>query len=393
MKSEIHEKPKSNQDKYLLDGNKMFWHQKRVEEWKNGERIAPIHIDSGLSKGCNIQCHYCFGVTQGNFYKSSAKKIFERNALINNYVKSAGEVGVKSIAFIGEAEPTLNPHMYEAIVVGKNSGVDISVGTNGVLYDTGKRGKAALEHLSWLRFNISAASDQSYRKIHASKEFDTVIEKVKFCVSYKKRYNLDITIGLQMVLTPKDIGEVIPLAKLGRELEVDYLQVKHCGDTVRNELGIYERLDDYKKFEPILKSAESFGNEDYNVIIKWDKITNEGHRDYDQCLGAPFLLYTEGTGKVYSCGMFFDGEYENDFLLGDMNDNTLKEIINSDRYWNIINKVYNEIDVHKECYANCRTHSCNNFLWDSRKGMDKESVAKNNNYYTLENPPPHVNFI
>ena len=66
------------------------------------------------------------------------------------------------------------------------------------------------------------------------------------------------------------------------------------GDTVENDLGIFERLDDYKKFEPILKAAESYGNEDYNVIIKWDKITNEGHRDYDQCLGAPFLLYTGG---------------------------------------------------------------------------------------------------
>ena len=35
-------------------------------------------------------------------------------------------------------------------------------------------------------------------------------------------------------------------------------------------------LDDYKKFEPILKIAESYGNNDYKVIIKWDKITNEG---------------------------------------------------------------------------------------------------------------------
>ena len=173
-------KPVSKQDKFLMDGNKMLWHLDRFEQWKKGEKFAPIHIDAGLSKGCNIQCHYCYGVTQGIFYKSSAKKIFERDALINNYMKSAGEVGVRSIAFIGEAEPTLNPHLYEAVVVGKKSGIDISIGTNGVLLDTRKRGKAALEHLSWVRFNISAASDESYRKIDASKEFDTVIEKVKF---------------------------------------------------------------------------------------------------------------------------------------------------------------------------------------------------------------------
>ena len=62
-------------------------------------------------------------------------------------------------------------------------------------------------------FNISAASHESYIKIHASKEFNTAVEKIKFCVDMKRK-NLDITIGLQMVLTPKCIGEVVPLAKL-----------------------------------------------------------------------------------------------------------------------------------------------------------------------------------
>ena len=384
----------STQDAYNMDGNKMLWHLDRFEDYNNGVRFAPVHIDSGLSKGCNIKCHYCYGVTQGNFYLESAKKYVPREALIDNYLRSAGAVGVRSIAFIGEAEPTLNPNLYEAIVVGKESGIDMSVGTNGVLFETSKRGQAALEHLSWIRFNISAASDESYRKIHASKEFDTVIEKVKFCVDYKRKKNLDLAIGLQMVLTPKDVAEVVPLAKLGRELEVDYLQVKHCSDTVENDLGIFERLDDYKKFEPLLKVAESYGNDDYNVIIKWDKITNEGHRDYDQCLGAPFLLYTEGTGKVYTCGMFFEGEYENDYLLGDLNTHTFKDILESDHYWKIINKVKNEIDVHKDCYANCRTHSCNNFIWDAKdKEIDSQMVQNNSGGYTKSNPPPHVNFV
>ena len=43
----------------------MLWHMDRYEAFKNGERFAPVHIDQGLSKGCNIACHYCYGVTQG----------------------------------------------------------------------------------------------------------------------------------------------------------------------------------------------------------------------------------------------------------------------------------------------------------------------------------------
>jgi len=167
---------RNKNDKFLLDGNKMLWHLDRYEAFKKGERFAPVHIDQGISKGCNIACHFCYGVTQGNFYKKGSERIFERNALLNNYLKSAGEVGVRSIALIGEAEPTLNPHVYDAIVVGKNAGIDMSMATNGILFDTSKKGEAALEHLEWIRFNISAASHESYIKIHASKEFETAIE-------------------------------------------------------------------------------------------------------------------------------------------------------------------------------------------------------------------------
>ncbi len=382
-------------DKYMMDGNKMLWHLDRVAAFQRGERFAPVHIDQGISKGCNIQCHYCYGVTQGNFYRKGSDRVFPREALLN-YMRDAGRIGVRSIALIGEAEPTLNPALYDAIVTGKQAGVDMSLATNGVLFDNGRDGEAALEHLSWIRFNISAASDASYRIIHASKEFPRVIEKIRFCIDQKRRRNLPITIGLQMVLTPKDINEVIPLAKLGRELGADYLQIKHCSDTVENDLGFYERLDEYHKFVPVLKEAEACSTDDYRVIAKWDKITNKGERRYDQCLGAPFLLYGEGTGKLYTCGMFFDGKYAEDYLLGDLNEQGFEAIVYSDRYWEVVAKVREQIDVHKACYANCRTHSCNNFLWDAKLagGVTDDVRAKHAGGYAPDGaPPPHVNFI
>ena len=137
--------------------------------------------------------------------------------------------------------------------------VDISVTTNGVLWRTDRDGQAALEHLSWIRFNLSAASDASYRVIHASKEFDRVLGNIRHCVEHQHHHHLGVTIGLQMVLTPKDVNEVVPLAKLGREIGVDYLQIKHCSDTqVENDLGFFKRLDESEQYVPILKEAESF---------------------------------------------------------------------------------------------------------------------------------------
>jgi len=359
-------------DKYIMDGHKLYWHSDRVNDWLHGRRIAPIHIDVGLSKGCNIKCQYCFGAVQGNFYKKGSEVFFPRDPLLR-YVKEAGELGVRSMAFVGEAEPLLNPHVYEAIIQGKKAGVDIALGTNGILLDVGKSGEEALEHLSWIRFNISAASEEAYRRVHASKEFSTAIEKIKFCVDKKKRKKLQVTIGLQMVLTPSNIGEVVPLSKLGKELGVDYLVIKQCADTVTNDLGVFDRLKEYDSFLEILKEAEKMSSKGYNVIVKWGKITNKGKRNYDQCLGVPFLLYSSGDGKLYPCGVFFDFK-EEDYRMGDLVKQSFKEILESDRYWEVVEKV-KQIDVHKECYANCRTHSINEFLWQ------------------LRHPPEHVNFV
>lgn len=361
-------------DKYFMDGHKLYWHLDRVSNWLNGERIAPIHIDVGLSKGCNIRCNYCFGVLQGNFYKKGAKRYFPREPLLR-YVREAGEIGVKSMAFIGEGEPLLNPYVYEAIVEAKRTGVDVALGTNGILFDNGKNGEEALECLSWIRFNISAASDEAYKRIHRSKDFSTAVEKIKFSVETKKRKKLGLTIGLQMVLTPSNVDQTVSLAKLGRDLGVDYLVIKQCSDTVENELGVFNKFAEYDSFSNILKEAESISSEDYNVIVKWKKITNKGKRSYAQCLGVPFLLYSSGDGRLYPCGACFDYTrgMEEEYRMGDLLKQSFKEIIASARYWEIVEKV-KEIDVFK-CYSNCRTHAINEFLWQ------------------LKHPPEHVNFV
>ena len=360
-------------DKYLMDGHKMLWHLDRVAAWQKGERVAPIHIDVGLSKGCNIRCHYCYGVTQGNFFRKGADRYFPRDALLS-YMRDAGEIGVRSMALIGEAEPLLNPHVYEAIREGTKAGVDMALGTNGLLLDTGRDGEEALEKLVWLRFNISAGTDYAYRRIHASKDFEVAKEKIRFCVETKRKKNLNTTVGLQMVLTPKNVDQVVPLAQLGAELGVDYLVVKQCSDTVDNDIGVYDQLDVYHTYTEQLQEAESFSNDDYKVIIKWGKITNEGRRGYDNCLGAPFLLYSSGDGRIYPCGMWFDAR-EDEFRLGDLTEMRFKEIFESERYWDVIRKQSCCVDVHKECYSNCRTNAINEFLW------------------SIKDAPPHVNFV
>jgi len=46
--------------KRRTDSSKMLWHMDRVHAYfDRGERIAPIYIDMGLTKTCNMRCVYC----------------------------------------------------------------------------------------------------------------------------------------------------------------------------------------------------------------------------------------------------------------------------------------------------------------------------------------------
>ena len=58
--------------------------------------------------------------------------------------------------------------------------------------------------------------------------FHRVVDNIRNMVEIKRRDNLGVTIGLQMVLMPQYADQILPLAKLGKELRVDYLVIKHC---------------------------------------------------------------------------------------------------------------------------------------------------------------------
>src|SRR3989338_6918345 len=134
------------QDRFMMDGHKLLWHLDRVDEWLSGGKIAPLHIDLGITTGCNMACSYCYGVLQG---RTNARHRFDmpRPALIR-LLKDSKEIGVRSIAFIGEGENTLNDALYDALLYARDIKLDVSLATNGLLLNK-ERVEDTLSSLSW----------------------------------------------------------------------------------------------------------------------------------------------------------------------------------------------------------------------------------------------------
>ena len=365
--------------KYLLDHQKIMWHKDRVEAWLRGERIAPITIDCALTRRCNYHCIYCYGMLQEN------EGIPLSPAVIDRFLDDAAEIGVKAISFVSDGESTCNPYYADAIQRGYRNGLDMAMGTNGFLL-TDENLEKILPCLTYLRFNISAGEPERYSQIHGCSEnaFHKVVSNIRKAVEIKQQRGLKVTIGLQMVLMPEFADDILPLTKLGKELGVDYLVIKHCSDDENGSLGV-----DYAKYAQLvekLKAAESFSTDTYQVSAKWSKIMSQGKRSYSHCFGPPFILQLSGSGLVAPCGMLFNTKYAK-YHIGNISEKPFKEIWQSDRYWEVMRLIASDqFNAHTMCGCLCLQHKVNEFLV---KVKENPSILSE----SVGSCPPHINFI
>ena len=371
---------KDHQD-LILDGTKLNWHLDRVEKWKKGESIAPITIDMALTRACNYSCGFCYAMFQENDRKIINKKV------IFEFLEDCAEIGVKGISFVSDGESTISPVFTDACKYGHELGLSMAVGTNAFVL-TKNRLEDVMPYLTYLRVNFSAGEKKRYAEIMGVKEsaYDRVCQNIRDMVEIKRKNNLKVTIGMQMVLMPEDADQIIPLAKLGKELRPDYAIIKHCSDNEDGGLGV--SYDEYEKLYPLLKEAENYSDDTYKCVIKWSKIKDKGNnkRSYQRCYGAPFMLQLSGSGLVAPCGGLFNEKYKK-FHIGNICDNRFKEIWNSDRYWEVMNYLSSpKFNAQKMCASLCLQHKVNETLDNFVKGKGD-----------LEQPdteaPEHINFI
>lgn len=366
-------------EKLILDGHKLNWHKERVEAWQRGERIAPITMDCSLTRACTYRCVYCYGQLQHNDEKKMTKDVIYR------FLDDAAEIGVKAISFVSDGESTCSPHLYDAILRGKANGLDMALGTNGFLMKD-DRLEEILPAMTYLRYNISAAEPSRYAEIHGCSEsaFHKVIETIRKTMAIKRQNNLPVTVGLQMVLMPSFADQIIPLAKLGKELEVDYLVIKHCSDDENSSLGV--DYSGYHEMTGLLKEAEAYSEGSYQVSVKWSKILSDGKRSYSRCFGPPFIMQLSGSGLVAPCGMLFNNSYKK-YHIGNIAETSFKELWQGERYWEVMNLIASEkFDARSMCGSLCLQHKVNEFLWELKHGGAKPEAPAGK-------PPMHINFI
>ena len=323
----------TNEGALILDSHKLSWHYDRVAAWEAGDRIAPVSVDMSLTRACSAMCSFCYAMMQESQARSSIK---ESHAL--NLLDDFAEMGIRSVSLVSDGESTISKAYVPFIQHASKLGINVGNATNAWEWEPDKI-EAVLPHMTWIRFTVAAGRPESYAKImykgsEHTHVFDRAMSHIRYAVELKKKKNLSVTLGIQMVLMPDLKDEIIPFAQLGVDLGVDYAVIKHCSDDEQGTLGI-----DYSQYEalhPLLEQAEAMSNEKTKVIVKWSKIKDGDKPTYQRFYGPQFLLQISGSGLVAPSGMFFNARHSK-LHIGNFTEERMKDIWKSDRYWRVMN--------------------------------------------------------
>jgi len=368
----------------ILDSHKLSYHMDRVNAWEAGERIAPVTVDMALTRACGSMCKFCYAMMQEPQKRHGIKT---HHAL--NLLDDFAEVGVRGVSLVSDGESTLSKAYVPFIQHAAELGIHTGNATNAWEWGP-EKSEQVLPHMSWIRFTVAAGTPERYAEImykgpEHTEVYDRAIKNIKYAVEFKKKHNLSVTLGIQMVLMPEFKDEIIPFAKLGVDLGVDYAVIKHCSDDEYHTLGV-----DYSKYEQmygLLQQAENLSTDKTKVIVKWDKINDKGKPSYNRFYGPPFLLQISGSGLVAPSGMFFNARYSK-LHIGDFTTERFIDIFKSDKYWRAMNYLASpRFDAQTMMGTLPIQHYISTALDGHLKGIERIQAA------TGGNTPLHVNFL
>ncbi|QKF83319.1 radical SAM protein [Halarcobacter ebronensis] len=337
----------------FLDSHKINYHPKEIAQFLDGNLTAPIYVEISPTGVCNHKCLFC------NYNYLGHEGRFKKGKMLE-LVREFAKMGVKSLVFAGNGEPTLHVDTFEAIQLAKSLGIDVALSTNGAILKE-KHFEILAKNLTWIRFSFNAGSAENYALVHQtdSSDFEKVLENIKRLKETKQRLKSEITIGSQCVLIPENKDYIIEHANRLKSLGVDYFSVKHFYNHEHNEYSTDSNFLDEKFLKMLEDESKKISDDNFSFVIRSTQNLSS-KRVYDKCYGLEFIVFIDELGDVYTC---FSHQHDKKTIHGNIFENSFKEIWNSKEKKNALNYINNCIEKNM-CQPNCRHHQINNYLWN-----------------------------
>ncbi len=369
-------------EKSVFSGIGVFSHDRVARLYEGGKvpgvdellGVYPIALELGPSGNCNSGCSWCNHKAGGAFPNTRGVMDFEIYQRLVDEVTSYEDPNQRSKGMIlaASGEPTTHREFPEFMRYGAESGLGMAVITNGTAMAYGNgRGDSIKESMAtygvWTRISLNAGTKETRNAIHEAGEedFGRVLEQVKTLADMRDDSRIleermrvlgedgaRLHLGIQMVVEPKNVGEIAQFVEAVKGAGADYAQLTPL---------IYNPKDDLPQLDPSFwdpvvegsrAAAEEHGSEEFKVFYKEGKLrrlqelTESGEMGFETCW-AMFAPVIEKDGSVYYCSQTRGADK---FLLGSLADQTFQEIWEGERR----REVWESMKKEEDCQILCR---------------------------------------
>ena len=394
-----------------FDSQKIVYHPDWIRRWREYPfSTPPIYMEISPIGLCNHRCTFCAKEVMGYPNRSLSagllagfitelKKLRERDP---------DGLGIKSIMFAGEGEPTLHVELQKIIKTAFENGIETALTTNATGL-TKKFSDLSLEHLSWIKASINAGTRETYSLVHQTSEthWDKVWRNLAEAIELRARFGYKCEIGCQTVLLVNDTldvnGRLVPanwreaplLARKAKEAGLDHVVIKPYGQNPYS-LGTEKRYGRMsyggfiKELDDIEAELRTLEDDSFKIVFRWKAFLDHqaAERKYEKCLATPMSwAYLQSDGMIISCAAHNSNP---DFDLGNINSQTFEQI-----WWGAKRRQHIEFMKNFDisvCRKNCRMHNVNEAL-ESLKNVGKSELEVRLVRLRHTDEPKNVNFI
>ncbi len=399
-----------------IENPKITYHPDWLKRYREDPfSVPPIYIEISPVGQCNHRCTFCAPEMLGYPNRQLNTQLLIERIKEMKTLRDADPdgLGVRSIQYAGEGEPTLHKDLVQIFQTTRDAGIDIGMLTNATgLTEKLARGIVPLVN-GYIQASINGGTADTYTKIHRApmNHWNLVWNNLERAVKIKHELGDGCDIGANMtvlvketidhrhgdVVIPANWQEIKLLIQRARDCGLDYVSLKPYSQHLYSQetAKLYGDMSYKALMDEIVGLGEElmskYNSGDFEVVFRFSRFEEyeQENRGYCTCRATPTLWsYIQSDGVWISCSAYWTDER---FHLGNINTQTVREIWYGSRRREHLNFVLNHLDI-SECRRTCHPDKENRYL-NRVAGMNDREFNKE--IIRLEDVyrPKRANFI
>ncbi|OGS22790.1 MAG: hypothetical protein A2252_10720 [Elusimicrobia bacterium RIFOXYA2_FULL_39_19] len=297
-------------------------------------------VNVEITSKCNLKCTIC---------PRRSFKSCDEHMTRDLFLKIAREFGLfKMVDLTGWGEPLLHPDIFEFIKKAKDKKCIVKFTTNGQALDEAKTQKLVELGVDWMAFSVDGATEETYKKIRGA-SLEKLLNNIERLNYFKEKYSTGSPlIDIAIVINKQNLEDLPKMVQMAKDLKAHRLLVNQQHVVSREEeidLLLYkideQQCIDVQKRDNIVKESRALAQK-LGVTIEFCFKSFEPQAPGLCPLNIEKTMFISWDGNVSPCcdlghpvpGVISRNKIiqNTQLVIGNVNNNTIKEIFNSSKY-------------------------------------------------------------